>query len=157
MKFRGRNLKRHLIAFGAGTVAFGLVAVGSANTAMAVSYRNCAHPYVCLYNGTFNTGTKSAQYRDALYQNHTTARQNAADSVVNTRNDDSVWLIDTGSSPDRYICIPANARVNLGDYTLSGNNSWANDVDTIRIWTDNGRCGGTTGVTQGSVPDFWIG
>ncbi|MFN8074590.1 MAG: peptidase inhibitor family I36 protein [Kineosporiaceae bacterium] len=151
----GKHVK--VAGVGAAMSVLLVAGVGLAPSASATAYRDCPYPYVCLYNGTYSAGTKLVQYKDAKYQNLPTDKQNQADSVVNTRNDDSVWLLDTGSSPDRYICIPANGRVNLGDYTLSGNNSWANDVDTIRIWSDDGKCGGTTSVTTGTVPDGWSG
>jgi len=133
--------------------------VVTATPAQAGSYRDCSYPYVCLYSGSYSSGSKLVQYQDALYQNLASNRQNQADSVVNTRNDDSVWLLDTGASPDRYLCIPANGRVNLGDYAHPNGGTWANDVDTIRIWgdPDNGRCNNTTSPSQGSVPDGWRG
>ena len=78
-----------------------------------------------------------------------TSSQNQADSVVNTRNDDSVWLVDSQPSPDRYICVKANEALNLGDFAHPTNGgTWANDVDTIYINNDNGTCS----ARQGSVP-----
>ncbi|MET7940692.1 peptidase inhibitor family I36 protein [Streptomyces sp. NPDC005302] len=119
--------------------------------AQASTYRDCAYPHVCLYNGAYYNGSKLVQYRDTYAQNLPSNRKDKADSVVNTRNDDSVWLIDTRSSGSRYLCIPANTQVNLGDYALSGRGTWANDVDAIHIWNDNGLCSGTRHVTQGVI------
>ncbi|MGX1881247.1 peptidase inhibitor family I36 protein [Streptomyces sp. NPDC055287] len=117
----------------------------------ASPYRDCRYPYVCLYNGAYYNGSKLVQYRDAYYQTLPNNRKDKADSAVNTRNDDSVWLIDTRSRNSRYLCIPANTQVNLGDYALNGKGTWANDVDAIRIWNDNGLCSGTRHVTQGII------
>ncbi|KUM89473.1 MULTISPECIES: peptidase inhibitor family I36 protein [Streptomyces] len=119
--------------------------------AQASPYRDCPYPYVCLYNGAYYNGSKLVQYKDTYPQSLPDGRKDKADSVVNTRNDDAVWLIDTRSSGSRYLCVPANTRVNLGDYALSGKGTWANDVDAVRIWNDDGLCSGTTHVTQGIV------
>ncbi len=139
------------IALIMGFVAAMAMPVAVAAPASAAWGDDCPYPYVCLYTdpGT----TKIAQYKDYGYQNLQTSDQNIADAVKNTRKDDSVWLMDTGRSPDRYICIPANSRLILGDVNISGTdgNSWANDVDTIVIWNDNGKCG----QQQGTVPDGW--
>ena len=73
------------------TVIAGMAsAVAVATPASATSYKTCAYPYVCLYNGTYLRGTKIAQYKDTGYQNLQTSDQNIPDSVVNTRNNDSV-------------------------------------------------------------------
>ncbi|WP_233288495.1 hypothetical protein [Streptomyces calvus] len=47
--------------------------------------------------------------------------------------------------------------MNLGNYAHPNGTTWANDVDTIKIWgdPDNGRCSGTDQVRQGTVPDGW--
>lgn len=129
-----------------------LLATTLAAPAQASPYRDCPYPYVCLYNGAFWNGSKLVQYKDAYYQVFANDRKDRADSVVNTRNDDSVLLIDTrGRYDSHYLCIPANTQVNLGDYALSGRGTWANDVDAINIRNDNGLCGGTRHVTQGIV------
>ncbi|MEU4616599.1 hypothetical protein [Streptomyces umbrinus] len=63
-------------------------------------------------------------------------------------------LIDRTPSPDRYICIPRNTAVNLGDYAHPNGTTWANDADEIRIM-DGGRChdgSGADHVEQGPVP-----
>lgn len=150
-------MKKRLVALT--VAALGLSPVILTAPAEAVSYRDCAWPHVCLYNGAYATGTKLSQYKVPGYQNMAKSHQNRADSVVNTRNDDSVWLMDTGPSPDRYLCIPRNTRVNLKDYAHPRGGTWANKVDTIRIWgdPDNGLCSGTTQVRQGSVRDGWRG
>ncbi|WP_238431932.1 peptidase inhibitor family I36 protein [Streptomyces cavernae] len=128
------------------------LAASLSTPAQASSYRDCSYPYVCLYNGAYDSGSKLVQYKDTYLQTLSNDRKDKADSVVNTRNDDSVWLIDTRSqSNSRYLCIPANTQVNLGDYALSGKGTWANDVDAIRIWSDNGLCSGTPHVTQGII------
>ncbi|WP_230687271.1 peptidase inhibitor family I36 protein [Catellatospora vulcania] len=151
-------MRRYLAALAAALVAM-TASTLVATPAQATAYRDCPYPYVCLYTGTYSSGTKLAQYQDAVYQNMATNLRNQADSVVNTRNDDSVWLLDTLPSPDRYLCIPRNTRVNLGDYTNPDGGTWANDVDTIRIWgdPDDGKCGGSYTVKQGTVPDGWRG
>lgn len=122
------NLKRVTLATMA---AAGLaVSVGSA-PALAGSAYGCLYPYVCLKDGTYSGGT------------------NRADSVINTRNDASVWLVDSYPSPDRYLCVRANEHLNLGDYAHPTNGgTWANDVDTIYINNDRGTCSSR----QGSAP-----
>lgn len=150
-------MNKKLVAGLVSLAAGASVAIAVAPPAQASSMYGCAYPKVCLKDGSYQSGTVFWGGVDTVYQNLPSSGQNRADSVVNTRNDDSVWLIDTGSSPDRYICIPRNTAVNLGDYTLSGSNSWANDVDTIRIWSDDGTCSGTYNVVTGTRPDGWRG
>ncbi|MEW2635522.1 hypothetical protein AB0903_28765 [Streptomyces sp. NPDC048389] len=129
----------------------------TASPASAASMHGCSYPRVCLYAGTYSGGSLIGWFRDTYYQNLPTAIRNEPDSVVNTRNDDSVWLIDTGASPDAYICIPKNRAVNLGNYNHPNGTTWANDVDTIKIWgdPDNGLCSGANAVRQGRIPDGW--
>lgn len=117
----------------------------------------CSYPRVCLYDGSYQNGSVFGWFQDTYYQNIPAGGQNRADAVVNTRNDDSVWLLDTGPSPDAYICIPRNTAVNLGNYAHPKGGTWANDVDTIKIWgdPDDGRCSGTLQVRQGRVTDGW--
>ncbi|MYQ78985.1 MULTISPECIES: hypothetical protein [unclassified Streptomyces] len=140
--------------------ALGVVATAiplAASPATAASAHGCSYPYVCLFNGSYQSGTIWGRYKVPGYQSMPKAHWNTTDAVVNTLNDDSVWLLDTGPSPDRYICIPRNTSVNLGDYAHPNGGTWANDVDVINIWppSDNGLCSGTTQVRQGSVPDGW--
>ena len=131
--------------------ALGVLAI----PAQASSMWGCNYPRVCLYDGSYNGGRFFASYQDTYYQNIPSSGQNRADAAVNTRNDDSVWLLDTGASPDAYICIPRNTAVNLGDYAHPNGGTWANDVDTVRVWSDDGRCSGTFQVQQGRVSDGW--
>ncbi|MEU3985296.1 hypothetical protein AB0F77_35420 [Streptomyces sp. NPDC026672] len=129
----------------------------TASPASAASMHGCSYPRVCLYDGAYSGGSPFGWFQDTYYQNIPSGGQNRADAVVNTRNDDSVWLLDTGASPDAYICIPRNTAVNLGDYAHPGGGTWANDVDTIKIWgdPDTGTCSGTFQVRQGRVADGW--
>lgn len=143
--------------------AVGLSSAIATVPAQAASKHNCNWPNVCLYDGTYTNknpfvSIKTTAYHNLYYnKNAALSHQNRADSVVNSLNDDSVWLLDTGPSPDRYLCIPANTAVNLGDYAHPSGGTWANKVDTIKIWgdPDNGKCSGTTQVKQGSVRDGW--
>ncbi|WP_432104023.1 hypothetical protein [Streptomyces sp. bgisy091] len=127
----------------------------TASSASAVSKYGCSYPRVCVYGGSYSGGSIIGWFQDNGYQNMPLSIQNKPDAVVNTRNDDSVWLIDTGANPDRYICIPANTAANLGDYAHPNKTTWANDVDTINIFNDDGRCSGTNQVRQGTVPANW--
>ncbi|WP_328905439.1 hypothetical protein OG230_22115 [Streptomyces sp. NBC_00234] len=127
----------------------------TASPASASSMYGCSYPRVCVYNGSYSSGTLIGWFQDNGYQNMPVSIQNDPDAVANTRNDDSVWLIDTGAAPDRYICIPANTAVNLGNYAHPNGTTWANDVDTINIFSDDGKCSGTTHVQQGIVPVNW--
>ncbi|MFD5337457.1 hypothetical protein [Streptomyces hawaiiensis] len=130
----------------------------TASSASAASMHGCSYPRVCVYEGSYSGGSVIGWFQDTYYQNMPTAIQNDPDAVVNTRNDDSVWLLDTRPSPDAYICIPKNTAVNLGNYDHPTNDTtWANDVDTIKIWgdPDTGTCSGTLKVQQGRVPDGW--
>ncbi|MGW1713579.1 hypothetical protein [Streptomyces sp. NPDC002156] len=130
----------------------------TASPAAAVSMHGCSYPRVCLYDGSYQSGTIFSWYQDTSYQ-AIIGGGNRVDAVVNTRNDDSVWLIDQGPSPDAYICIPANTAVNLGsyDHPVSARGTWANDADAIKIWgdPDNGLCSGTNRVQQGRIADGW--
>lgn len=111
---------------------------------------------MCLYDGSYQNGGIFSWYQDTSYQS-IIGGGNRADAVVNTRNDDSVWLIDQGASPDAYIRIPRNTAVNLGDYAHPNGGTWANDADAIKIWgdPDDGKCGGTWQVQQGRIKDGW--
>lgn len=120
----------------------------TASPASAVSMYACSHPHVCLYDGAYQNTDMFSWFGDTYYQATIGDR---ADSVVNTRNDDSVWLIDEDETPDRYICIPRNTAVNLGNYAHPNGGTWANDVDAVKIWSDNGKCSGTYQVQQGTV------
>ncbi|MFI6209892.1 hypothetical protein ACIBAI_26510 [Streptomyces sp. NPDC051041] len=151
------SLKNKLNAILLALGATAAVVLLTASPAQAASMYGCSYPYVCLYNGSYSAGSIWGRYQDPGYQSMPTAYRNITDAVVNTRNDDSVWLLDTGPSPDRYICIPRNTAVNLGNYTHPSGGTWANNVDVINIWqpSDNGLCNGTTQVQQGSKPDGW--
>ncbi|MDQ0932291.1 hypothetical protein [Streptomyces turgidiscabies] len=125
--------------------------------ASAASMHGCTYPRVCLYDGSYQNGRIYSSYQDTSYQPilPVPGGGNRADAVVNTRNDDSVWLIDQGASPDAYICIPRNTAVNLGDYAHPNGGTWANDADAIKIWGDDGKCSGTFQVRQGRIKDGW--
>lgn len=127
----------------------------AASSASAASQYGCSYPRVCVYSGSYADGSIIGWFQDNGYQNMPLSIQNEPDAVVNTRNDDSVWLIDTGATPDRYICIPAKTAANLGKYDHPNGTTWANDVDTINIFNDNGLCSGTNRVQQGTVPANW--
>ncbi|MFI9170452.1 hypothetical protein [Streptomyces lincolnensis] len=121
----------------------------TAPSASAVSMHGCSYPRVCLYDGSYQNGSIFSWYQETTYQR---TIGNRADAVVNTRNDDSVWLIDDrGDLRDAYICIPRNTAVNLGDYAHPNGTTWANDVDAVKIWSDDGTCS----VRQGTLPDGW--
>ncbi|MGW6009964.1 hypothetical protein [Streptomyces sp. NPDC055210] len=128
----------------------------SASPASADTMHGCSYPRVCLYDGSYTSGSIFSYYQDTTYQ-AIIGGGNRVDAVVNTRNDDSVWLIDQGASPDAYICIPRNTAVNLGNYTHPNGTTWANDADAIKIWgdPDTGTCSGTFQVKQGRVADGW--
>ena len=121
-----------------------------ASPAAAASMHDCSYPRVCLYDSSYQNGTIFSWYQDYGRQ-PIIGGKNRVDAVVNTRNDDSVWLIDVDTSPDRYICIPRDTAVNLGNYAHPNGTTWANDADEIRIWNDDGRCSGTYQVQQGTV------
>ncbi|MFF8399717.1 hypothetical protein [Streptomyces sp. NPDC016172] len=150
------NLNRKLAAT---LLTAGLAATSTALTAPAASassMHGCSYPRVCLYDGSYQSGSIFSWYQDTTYQ-AIIGGGNRADAVVNTRNDDSVWLIDQGASPDAYICIPRNTAVNLGNYAHPNGGTWANDADAIKIWgdPDDGKCSGTYQVQQGRIPDGW--
>ncbi|MEU0162232.1 hypothetical protein ABZ154_26195 [Streptomyces sp. NPDC006261] len=56
-----------------------------------------------------------------------------------------------GASPDAYICTPHHTAVNLGDYASPNGGTWAGVVDTIKTWSDDGRCDRTFQVRQEGV------
>ncbi|MFD4327448.1 hypothetical protein ACFWQC_22615 [Nocardioides sp. NPDC058538] len=135
-----------------------VVGVFIATPAQAASHYGCSYPNVCLNNGSYNGGTKIWQAWTPAYLILPEGDRNVADSVINTKNDDSVWLLDTGVSPDRYLCIPADTYVNLGSYAHPARpGTWAGDVDAVVIFpsSDNGLCSGSDDVRGGSVPDGW--
>jgi hypothetical protein len=118
--------------------------------AHASTMHGCEWPRVCLYDGSYQTGSIFWRAQETIWQRTPT---NRADGVVNSRNDDSVWLIDRTPSPDEYICIPRNTAVNLGNYVHSGHGTWANDIDAMKIWSDDGTCSGGFSVSFGTTPD----
>jgi hypothetical protein len=128
----------------------------TAPPAAASSMHGCSYPRVCLYDGSYQNGSTFSWYQDTSYQ-AIIGGGNRVDAVVNTRNDDSVWLIDQGASPDAYLCIPRNTAVNLGNYAHPNGGTWANDADAIKIWgdPDDGKCSGTWQVQQGRINDGW--
>jgi hypothetical protein len=135
----------------AGALSFAGLIV-PATTAQAVSMHGCVWPQVCLYDGSYQTGSIFWRAQQTIWQ---TTPTNRTDAVVNTRNDDSVWLIDRTPSPDHYICIPRNTAVNLGDFSHGSYGTWANDIDAMKIWgdPDTGTCSGTYNVRVGTTPD----
>lgn len=135
------------------TIATGFTFSALAATAPpadAGSMWGCAWPYVCLYSGSYSSGFIMWSHSGTAYTNMPSSTQNQADAVVNTRNDDAVWLLDTGPSPDAYICVEANTAYNLGDFAHPTSGTWANDVDTIDIRPEAG-----CSVRQGRLPDGW--
>ncbi|MCD7440052.1 hypothetical protein K4B79_17695 [Streptomyces lincolnensis] len=126
----------------------------TAPSASASSMHGCSYPRVCVYDDAYSGGNPYGWYQDTTYQS-ILGGGNRVVAVVNTRNDDSVWLIDQGASPDAYICIPANTPANLGNYTHPGGDSWAFEADAIKIWSDDGKCSGTNQVRQGRINDGW--
>ncbi|MDX3067380.1 hypothetical protein [Streptomyces clavifer] len=155
MMFRTTRIRLGAAALAVAPLAAGAVTV-SASPAAAVSMHGCAYPRVCLYDGSYQNGSIFSWYQDTTYQS-IIGGGDRVDAVVNTRNDDSVWLIDRKASPDAYICIPRNTAVNLGNYAHPNGTTWANDADAIKIWgdPDNGKCSGTYQVQQGRVADGW--
>lgn len=123
-----------------------------AGSAPAATMHGCNWPGVCLYDGSYQNGSRFWRAVETIWQ---TTPTNRADAVVNSRNDDSVWLIDRTPSPDEYICIPANTAVNLGDFAHRGYGTWANDIDAMKIWgdPDRGTCDGGWNVSFGTTPD----
>jgi hypothetical protein len=148
------NLNRKLAA---ALLTAGLAATSTtltAPSASASSMHGCSYPRVCVYDGAYSGGSPYGWYQDTSYQ-AILGGGNRVVAVVNTRNDDSVWLIDQGASPDAYICIPSDTAANLGDYAHPGGDSWAFEADVIKIWSDNGKCSNTDQVRQGTVPNGW--
>lgn len=148
--------KRVLAAVGAVTV--GLSTVVATAPAQAASMYDCSWPNVCLYDGAYqkkNDFISVSRSYTELAKND----RNRADAVVNSLNDDSVWLITNPGWPNlskknpRYLCVPANTHVNLGTYAHPSGGTWANKVDAIKIWgdPDDGKCSGANQVVQGEV------
>ncbi|MFC4472484.1 hypothetical protein ACFPH6_49885 [Streptomyces xiangluensis] len=106
----------------------------SASPASAASMHGCSYPRVCLYDHSYQNGNIFSSYQQYGTQ-AIIGGGNRVDALVNTRNDDAVWLIDRtpGTAPDWYICIPQNTAVNLGDYAHPNGTTWANDADDISI------------------------
>ncbi|MEU7660814.1 hypothetical protein [Streptomyces lincolnensis] len=126
----------------------------TAPSASADSMHGCSYPRVCVYDDAYSGGNPYGWYQDYTYQ-PILGGGNRVVAVVNTRNDDSVWLIDQGASPDAYICIPRDTPVNLGSHKHPGGDSWAFEADAIKIWNDNGTCSGDFKVSQGRIKDGW--
>ncbi|MFB6842333.1 peptidase inhibitor family I36 protein [Streptomyces sp. NPDC056361] len=87
----------------------------NASTAQANSQFGCPYPYVCVYEGYHWDGKIVAMFKDVTsYYQYTTPR--TFYSVVNTRNDDTVWVQHSGGSP---FCIQPNMQGGGGD-TITG-------------------------------------
>ncbi|MEU6554312.1 hypothetical protein ABZ915_29180 [Streptomyces sp. NPDC046915] len=79
----------------------------------------CPYPYVCFYvdNAALNAGTPISKYRDVT-STYQTVRPRPHYGVVNTRNDDVVYLrLQDGTS----ICLPPNNQTTFtNSYTVTG-------------------------------------
>ncbi len=87
-----------------------LVGAGSAH---ADSQYGCPYPYVCIYGGTSVTDPIVAEFRDytSYYQS---TNHGPGFAVINTRNQDTVWVrISYGGSPV-YECLSNASNPNNG-------------------------------------------
>lgn len=119
----------------------------SASPASAASMHGCSYPRVCLYDHSYQNGSIFSSYQQYGPQ-PIIGGGNRVDALVNTRNDDAVILIDENARPRRYLCIPRNTAINLGDYAHPNGTTWANDADSIWI-LEIATCNGTYHVQQG--------
>ncbi|GGV47809.1 hypothetical protein GCM10010495_76980 [Kitasatospora herbaricolor] len=98
----------HKIAASAAVTA-GVLATSltGASAAHADSRSGCSYPYACIYTGTGADGSIIAMFRDvtSYYQNTT---HETGFSVVNTRNDDTVWVRWTNGPITNYDCLTPN-------------------------------------------------
>ncbi|GHE26759.1 hypothetical protein GCM10018781_79190 [Kitasatospora indigofera] len=105
-------------AVAAGTLATTLT---GASAAHADSQDGCNYPYVCIYNGYEANSPIVAMFRDVTsYYQNTTHRTGF--SVVNTRNDDTVWIRWTLGTMTYYDCLtpatqPNNSMAAIGTIT----------------------------------------
>ncbi|MGA5818331.1 hypothetical protein ACPC54_10780 [Kitasatospora sp. NPDC094028] len=113
---------KKLAATGAVGVSMLTMSMVGATGAHADSQDGCPYPYVCVYNGP-SSSTIVAEFRDitGYYQS---TYHGPGFSVVNTRNQDTVWLrIDLGGGSMDYECLtnasqPNNSLASIG--TLTG-------------------------------------
>ncbi|MFE6868745.1 hypothetical protein ACFVFS_19570 [Kitasatospora sp. NPDC057692] len=99
-----RNGIKKLAATGAvGASLLGLSLVG-ATGAQADSQDGCPYPYVCVYDDYTNDARIVAQFRDitGYYQS---TYHGPGFSVVNTRNQDTVWIRMNYGAGDIYRCL----------------------------------------------------
>ncbi|WP_051711416.1 hypothetical protein [Streptomyces sp. NRRL S-350] len=87
-------------AVGVSALAMSLLGTTGAH---ADSQDGCPYPYVCIYNGP-SSSTIVAQFRDitSYYQS---TYHGPGFSVVNTRNQDTVWLRINYGAGDTYTCL----------------------------------------------------
>ncbi|WP_052434310.1 hypothetical protein [Streptacidiphilus melanogenes] len=85
----------------ASALAVPLVGAGSAH---ADSQDGCGYPYVCIYAGTSVTGPIVAEFKDytSYYQS---TNHGPGFAVVNTRNQDTVWIRSTYGGTTMYSCL----------------------------------------------------
>ncbi|KJS63293.1 hypothetical protein [Streptomyces rubellomurinus] len=99
-----RNGLKKLAATGAVGLSMLTTSLVGATGAHADSQDGCPYPYVCIYAGP-DSSTIVAEFRDitSYYQS---TYHGPGFSVVNTRNQDTVWLrIDHGGGPLDYECL----------------------------------------------------
>jgi hypothetical protein len=84
--------------------AFSMSVVGT-GSAHADSAYGCPYPYVCIYGGPSVTDPIVAEFKD--YTNYYQSTNHGYDfSILNTRNQDTVWIRWNYGSGDQYTCVP---------------------------------------------------
>ncbi|WP_217250974.1 hypothetical protein [Streptomyces sp. AC602_WCS936] len=120
-----RTTKRSAVVATA-AAALATTTMVTAPAASADSRRGCDWPRVCFYltSSDWNDDDPTAAFQDVTtsYQN-LGSRSRGANYVVNTRNDDRVYLryIHNGTGATSYLCVDPNHNQNFSNtFTVTG-------------------------------------
>ncbi|GGU98365.1 hypothetical protein GCM10010495_06460 [Kitasatospora herbaricolor] len=106
-----RSLFKKASSIAAVAASMASLSIAGASTAHADSQYGCQYPYVCIYAGGTVNGSIIGMYRDVTSGYQNTSRTNVA--VLNTRNDDTVWLRYVSGGTTYYTCLePATSIYN---------------------------------------------
>ncbi|MFJ7063665.1 hypothetical protein ACIQVA_39530 [Streptomyces microflavus] len=106
-----RNFHRKLIgAAAAGVMAATALVFGGAQPAAADQIGSCPYPRVCLYNSTTYTGSYYTYFQVVTDWYQVPPSRTQPITVVNTRNDDIVWVRYVAFGNQFTACLPPGAR-----------------------------------------------
>ncbi|MFY4719742.1 hypothetical protein [Streptomyces sp. LaBMicrA B280] len=87
--------------------ALPLSLAGGVQPASADTRGSCPYPYVCVYSNNSASGSPSAMYRD-ITSNYQTVTPRDPFSIINTRNDDTVYVLYVYGGQITSDCLAPN-------------------------------------------------